>query len=94
VIIVLGSANRDPERFPAPDTFVIGRPENRHLSFGFGVHFCLGAALARLEAQVAFQTLGSRFPDLELASDDLEWRPSGNLRGVKSLPVLLRPRSD
>ena len=83
----VGAANRDPEVFESPDRFDVGRRENRHLSFGFGAHFCLGAPLARLEAEVAFQALFERFPNPKLASEKLERRPSPILRGLLALPL-------
>jgi cytochrome P450 len=84
---LVGAANRDPEHFPDPDAFDIGRQDNRHLSFGRGIHFCLGAPLARLEAQVAFPALLQRFPTLELVTDTPRWRPSPFLRGLAVLPL-------
>ena len=85
---VLHAANRDPAAFPEPDTFDITRDPNRHLAFGHGIHFCLGAPLARLEGRIAVGALVRRFPDLSLAVDpaQLEWNP-GSLRGVRRLPV-------
>jgi len=87
--LLLGAANRDPEAFAAPDRLDIGRADNRHVSFGFGIHFCLGAGLARLEAQLAIGALAARLPRLELACDDadLAWRPGWLLRGLESLPI-------
>jgi cytochrome P450 len=78
--------------FPEPDVFDIGRSPNRHLGFGHGIHFCLGAALARLQARTAIGTLVRRFPGLALAVDpaQLEWTPDLFLHGVRRLPVLLR----
>jgi len=87
VFPMIGAANRDPEQFPAPDKFDIGRLDNRHLTFGSGAHFCLGAPLARLEGQMAIQALLQRLPNLRLASESLEWRQDIALRGLRSLPV-------
>jgi cytochrome P450 PksS len=86
---VIGSANRDETVFDSPDTLDITREENRHLSFGHGIHFCLGAPLARLEAQIAINTLLQRMPNLHLkvAPHALRWRPSLILRGLEALPV-------
>jgi cytochrome P450 len=93
VIPVLAAANRDPEVFENADTFDIGRDSKQHVGFGFGVHFCLGAPLARLEARVAITALLDRNPDIALAVDDsdLEWNPGFFLRGVRRLPVRLTP---
>jgi cytochrome P450 len=87
VYLLLGSANRDPARFPAPDRFDIARSDNKHVSFGVGIHFCLGAPLARLEAEVALAALLRRFPHLRLETDAAEWRTNRALRGLVSLPV-------
>jgi cytochrome P450 len=87
VMPMVGAANRDPEAFPNPDEFDIGRPDNRHLSFGKGIHFCLGAPLARLEAQIAIPALLRRFPNLELRTEHPRWRPSWFLRGLEELPL-------
>jgi cytochrome P450 len=96
VLVCLGSANRDPERFPAPDVLDIGRGDGPHLGFGHGIHYCLGAPLARLEARVAFETLLGRHPGLRLAvdRDALTWAHGDGLvlRGLTSLPVVLGPR--
>src|ERR1051326_982301 len=83
----MNAANRDPRRFPDPDRFDIERDDNRHLTFGHGAHFCLGAPLARLEAQIAFPRIFARLARLELATDRFEWIDSLALRGVKRLPV-------
>jgi cytochrome P450 len=85
---ILGSGNRDPERYSEPDRFDIAREEGRHLGLGLGVHFCLGAPLLRLEAQVAFSTMLRRFSELSLATENLEWQEHPIFRGVKSLPVV------
>jgi cytochrome P450 len=89
VIMLLGAANHDPEQFIEPDRLLLTRTENRHLSFGLGVHFCLGAPLARVEGEIAFGTLFKRFPHLRLAMDTLEWQPSIVFRGLTRLPVYL-----
>ncbi len=88
VALFLGAANRDPAVFAQPDRFDVAREEARqHLSFGHGIHFCLGANLARAEGQVALGALVRRFPGLSLSTDTLEWRPGFLFRGVERLPV-------
>ena len=86
---VIGSANRDEAVFENADALDITREPNKHLSFGQGIHFCVGAPLARLEGQIAINTLLRRMPDLHpsVATDSLRWRPSMFLRGLESLPV-------
>lgn len=88
VLAVMGAANRDPERFPDPDRLDLGRTENRHLAFGWASHFCFGAPLARLEGQIAFETLLRRFPTLRLTDAPLVWRENLGLRGLNALPLL------
>ncbi|RSS80059.1 cytochrome P450 [Streptomyces sp. WAC06614] len=92
--VLIGSAlaDRDPARFPAPDRLDITRKDNAHLAFGHGVHYCLGAPLARLEGQIAIGTVLRRLPDLALAVDParIPYRPGG-LRGPESLPVTFTP---
>ena len=92
VLAVLGSANRDESQFVNPNTLDIARQPNNHLAFGQGAHFCLGAALARLEGQIALTTLFRRFPNLSLTQppEPLRWRKSLFFRGLEELPVLLR----
>ena len=80
------SANRDPRHFPDPDRFDVGRSENRHFSFGFGLHFCLGASLARAEAEEALPILLRRLSRLELAAKP-RWMPFTAIRRFESLPV-------
>jgi cytochrome P450 PksS len=86
---VIGSANRDETIFENADALDITREPNKHLSFGQGIHFCVGAPLARLEAQIAINSLLRRMPNLHLAvaSESLRWRPSLILRGLEGLPV-------
>ncbi len=90
VLVLLGGANRDPAQFPDPDRLWLARPDNRHLAFGHGMHFCLGAALARLEGGLAIDALVRRFPALALASETVTWRPTMTLRGLEGLPLALR----
>ena len=85
--LCLGSANRDPVQFPNPDRFDVLRQENNHLAFGDGIHYCLGAALAHTQAEIAINALVQQLPNLKLASDKLAWRKNIVLRGLKALPV-------
>lgn len=85
VFLMLGAANRDPKHFDDPERFDILRKPNRHLSFGYGIHFCIGAQLARVEAEVAFTHLLPLIKDVELVSGNLDWDDNFVLRGVKSL---------
>ena len=86
---IIGSANRDPERFSNPVTFDITRGEGRHLSFGLGIHYCIGAPLVKMEAEVAFETILRRFSNLALSTQKLEWQEQPIFRGLKVLPVIL-----
>ena len=87
MLLCLGAANRDPAKFSNPDRFDLLRKENHHLAFGDGIHRCLGAALARIQAEIAINSLVQKLPNLKLASDKLEWRKNIALRGLKALPV-------
>ncbi|WP_240138354.1 cytochrome P450 family protein [Streptomyces sp. MUM 178J] len=89
VLVVLAAADRDPERFAEPDTLDLSRGDNQHLGYGHGIHYCLGAPLARLEGQAALATLLTRLPDIRLAADpaDLRWRGGLIMRGLRTLPV-------
>ncbi|OJT16903.1 cytochrome P450 [Archangium sp. Cb G35] len=91
VFAVLASANRDERQFKDPNTLDLGREPNKHVSFGLGIHYCLGAPLARLEGQIAIQTLVNRFPNLRLSkpAESLKWRTGVLMRGPKQLPVKL-----
>ncbi|HTY78248.1 MAG TPA: cytochrome P450 [Candidatus Bathyarchaeia archaeon] len=87
VMGLLGAANRDPAHFPQPERLDLGRQDNRHLAFGWGIHFCLGAPLARLEGQIAIGTLLARLPALALATERVQWRQTFTLRALAALPV-------
>jgi pimeloyl-[acyl-carrier protein] synthase len=87
VLVSIGGANRDPEVFENPDTLDVGRHPNPHVAFGFATHFCLGAPLARLEAEVAFTALVKRFPKLTLREEAPEYRENPILRGLKRLEL-------
>ena len=93
VLVVLAAADRDPARFEQPDVLDLTRRDNQHLGYGHGIHYCLGAPLARLEGQTALATLLTRLPDLRLAAepDELRWRGGLIMRGLRSLPVEFSP---
>ncbi|MFF2846657.1 cytochrome P450 [Streptomyces sp. NPDC058001] len=95
VLVVLAAADRDPERFDAPDTLDLARRDNPHLGYGHGIHYCVGAPLARLEGRTALATLLRRLPDLQLAVEpaDLRWRGGLIMRGLRTLPVHFTPRA-
>jgi len=87
VITVLAAANRDPAHFPDPDRLDITRKENHHVAFGHGIHFCLGASLARAEGQLAIGTLLRRMPQARWIEEVPQWRPAFTLRGLETLPI-------
>ena len=93
VLVVLAAADRDPARFESPDALDLTRRDNQHLGYGHGIHYCLGAPLARLEAQAALATLLTRLPDLALAVEpsELRWRGGLIMRGLRTLPVGFAP---
>ena len=91
VLVAISSANRDPAHFPDPDRLALGRDTSGHVAFGHGIHYCLGAPLARMEAEVALGALFARFPEISLAVPprELRWRPVSLMNGLESLPVHL-----
>jgi cytochrome P450 len=90
LFLMINAANRDPRQFDEPERFDVAREPNRHIAFGYGIHFCVGAPLARLEAQIAVPALAS-LPELALARGEPEWLQSLVFRGVRSLPVAFQP---
>lgn len=92
VMLLMGSANRDEARFEHPDQLDLARQDNKHLSFGYGPHFCLGAPLARLEAQVALPELLRRLANPSIATDKLNWRDNFSVRGLTTLPLKFSAR--
>jgi cytochrome P450 len=90
VLVLLGSANRDPSRFPRPHILDPSRPHNSHLAFSHGPHYCLGAGLARSEGKIAVGALFRRFPHVRLVSEEADWRDIPEFRGLRRLPVWLR----
>ncbi len=91
IYLLVGAANRDAEKFADPEKLDINRPAVRSLGFGYGIHYCIGAALARMESQVAFETIIRRLPNLQLVGETPEFRPNYSLRGLFSLPVEFSP---
>src|SRR6185312_15711084 len=91
VLAVLAAADRDPSRFPAPDELDLGRPATGHVALGHGIHFCIGAPLARLEGRIAFERLLARYPAAALARppEALRWHSGLIMRGLYELPVRL-----
>jgi len=91
VFLMLSSANHDPKHFSSPEQFDVTRSPNRHLSFGYGIHFCIGAQLARVEAEIAFSRLLPLLKVSRLVSDKLDWDDNFVLRGVKTLKIQKSP---
>ncbi len=89
MLLLLGAANRDERRYTEPDRFDIHRNEGTHLTFGYGLHYCLGASLARLEGRVALDEVLNRFPDWEVDYDNIELSPTSTVRGWETLPVFV-----
>jgi cytochrome P450 len=90
ILLLVGSACRDERRYEKPDTFDVRRTDLQHLVFGWGVHFCLGAHLARLEARVALDELLNRFPEWDVDDDDSKLAPTSTVRGWERLPIVIR----
>ena len=90
ILLLVGSANRDERRYDDPDRFDVHRDNSQHLTFGYGLHFCLGAALARLEGRVALDEVLKRFPDWEVDYENARVAPTSTMRGWDSMPVFVR----
>jgi cytochrome P450 len=89
VLLLVASANRDPRRFRAPDTFDIFRGDLQHLTFGYGLHYCLGANLARLEGRVALDELLNRWPEWDVDYDHIRLAPTSTVRGWEAMPIIV-----
>ncbi len=92
IVVLQGAANRDPEQFERPEELDLRRSPNTPLSFGWGIHHCIGAALARMEGEIAFNALLARFASIDLRTDEPQWRPGFTLRGLSELPLHVAPR--
>jgi len=90
MLLLVGAANRDERRYEDPDRFDVHRDLSQHLTFGYGLHYCLGAALARLEGRVALDELLNRFPDWEVDYEHIELAPTSTVRGWDAMPVFVR----
>jgi cytochrome P450 len=89
ILLSVASANRDPRRYENPDVYDIGRADVQHLTFGFGLHFCLGANLARLEGKVALDELLNRFPEWDIDYDNIKLAPTSTVRGWERMPLII-----
>ncbi len=89
MLLLVGSGNRDERRYERADEFDIHRTDGQHLTFGYGLHFCLGASLARLEGRVALDELLTRFPEWEVDYDGIELSPTSTVRGWESMPIVV-----
>ena len=89
VFAMINAANRDPRRFERPHELILDRTPNRHLTFGQGLHFCLGAPLARLEAKVCIGSLVSRYPAMRFGQGEVKWLDALVMRGPTQLPLVL-----
>jgi cytochrome P450 len=89
ILLLMAAANRDPRRYPDPDVFDIHREDVQHLTFGWGVHFCLGANLARLEGRIALDELLNRFPTWDVDYDNIELAPTSTVRGWQHMPLVI-----
>ena len=88
MLFLVGAANRDDRRYRDPDRFDIHREIDKHLTFGYGIHFCLGAALARLEGRIALDEVLTRFPEWDVDLDRAKLAPTSTVRGWETLPVV------
>jgi cytochrome P450 len=89
ILLLLASANRDPRRYADPDVYDIRRADIQHLTFGVGLHYCLGANLARLEGRVALDELLNRFPEWDVDPDSMKLAPTSTVRGWERMPLVL-----
>ena len=89
ILLLMASANRDPRRYDRPDVYDVRRADTQHLTFGYGLHFCLGANLARLEGRVALDEILNRWPEWDVDHDDIELAPTSTVRGWERMPLLI-----
>jgi cytochrome P450 len=89
ILLIVASANRDPRRYEKPDAYDIDRADAQHLTFGYGLHFCLGASLARLEGRVALDEILNRWPEWDIDYDDIKLAPTSTVRGWERMPLLI-----